>query len=117
MPKRKTVDTFTLILIGTDGSQTPIGDDGAAAFHPFHIWPVALGAVVNAISRTGGRAALAEIEALAVTTTQVSAAGKLLLLTWHKFSRDEVREIYDGAYLRPGVMNVTTDLQSTGARS
>lgn len=124
MSRRKTVETFTMTLIGTDGRHIPIGFDGAPVFHAFHYEAVAREAIVAAVSRftrantkagthtpvppPGEIGDLQLIEAVTVTTTQVSAAGKLLVFTMHKLSRDELREMCAGATV-PRLLNQITD--------
>lgn len=90
-----TVETYTLVLIHNDGSQTPVGKvgpDRVLPFHYFNDWTEAADALADVVLRTGGSD---NVHALTVTVTQ-SRDGKLLLLSLRKYDRDEVANICFG---------------------
>jgi hypothetical protein len=74
-----TVVTYTVIMVCNDGTQTPIGENGVAAFFPFHDWEIACDAIsvavgnvgaahVHAITRTKVRKTNGEIAEFGVTS-------------------------------------------------
>jgi hypothetical protein len=96
--KPQTIQTYTVTLIGVDGSHTPIGEKGAPTFHCFHDWTIACDAIADAV---GSMARLSTIHGVVVTTTQTRpdpfGGVSLLVVGLRKFDRDEVGEIYEGA--------------------
>lgn len=97
-PPRRTIERYTLTLIGADGSHTPIGENGTPTFHCFNDWTTACDAIGDAV---GSMARLPTIHAVAVTTTQTRAdeygGAPLLMVSVRKLERDEIAEIYEGA--------------------
>lgn len=85
------IESYSLTLIATDGTQKPVGLDGAPSYHLFHDWTQARDAVAAAVDRLG----IENVHAVACTMTQ-AIGGKLTDFSAScGYTKDEVRDMCD----------------------
>lgn len=92
------IETFTLTLIGNDGLQIAIGEDGAPVFEVFYQWAKAREAIRALLDDV----ALEYVHSIACTKVELRDGTVAHTSTTH-FTQDEVLEMANGtSTLRPG---------------